>query len=208
MMVVASTWRACTASRASSSTWIGARDWDLRARVVSGERGGGARAPRYRMSHNLTVASYDPVRATRPCQREEAGYDTRADAPLASTLASALNSTACTLPMWPASRRVVTAVATSQTKTDLSPPEEANLALSWLLDGVSRRRRCGLGVRNSHGYGEDLVSVRLKGLDLGARVGVPEAHGAVLATTQDVLGTPFGIANDVHRAAMATKRRV
>lgn len=33
MMVVASTWRACTASRASSSTWIGARDWDLRARV-------------------------------------------------------------------------------------------------------------------------------------------------------------------------------
>lgn len=59
--------------------------------------------------------------------------------PLASTLASALNSTAWTLPMWPASRRVVTPVATSQTKTDLSPPDDANLALSWLLDSTVRR---------------------------------------------------------------------
>lgn len=50
--------------------------------------------------------------------------------------------------------------------------------------------------------------MRLEGFDLGARVGVPEAHGAVLATTQYVLGTPFGIADDVHRATVATERRV
>ena len=130
------------------------------------------------------------------------------DLPLASTLASALNSTVCTLPMWPASRRVVTAVATSQTNTDLSPPEDANLALSWLLDSTVNDSNGVSWAVDSHGYGEDFVSVRLERFDLGARVGVPEAHGAVLATTQDVLGGPFGVADDVHRTTMVAERRV
>lgn len=52
------------------------------------------------------------------------------DVPLATTLASLLNSTTCTLPKCPESRRMVVAVATSQRKTDLSPPDDANLALS------------------------------------------------------------------------------
>ena len=59
-----------------------------------------------------------------------------------------------------------------------------------------------------HGYGEDLVSMRLKGLDFGARVGVPEADGAVLATTEDVLCGAFCVADDVDGAAMAAERRV
>lgn len=50
--------------------------------------------------------------------------------------------------------------------------------------------------------------MRLERLDFGARVGVPEAHAAVLATAQDVFGGPFGVADDVHRTTMATERRV
>lgn len=59
-----------------------------------------------------------------------------------------------------------------------------------------------------HGDGEDFVAVRLKGFNLGARIRVPEAHGAVLATAQDVFGAPFGVADDVHRATMIAERRV
>jgi hypothetical protein len=50
--------------------------------------------------------------------------------PLASTVASALSSTAFTLLIWPDSLRVVTPAVTSQTKTERSPPEDANFVLS------------------------------------------------------------------------------
>lgn len=59
-----------------------------------------------------------------------------------------------------------------------------------------------------HGYGEDFVSVCLETFDLSARVGVPEAHGAVLTTAEDVLGAPFGVADDVHWPAMVSECRV
>lgn len=64
------------------------------------------------------------------------------------------------------------------------------------------------GEAYAHGYGEDFVSVRHERFDLGARVGVPEAHGTVLATAQDVFGAPFGVAGDVHWAAVAAKSRM
>ena len=72
----------------------------------------------------------------------------------------------------------------------------------------SERQRVAWERTDVHGYGEDLVSMRLKGLDFGARVGVPEADGAVLATTEDVLCGALCVADDVDGAAMAAERRV
>lgn len=82
-----------------------------------------------------------------------------------------------------------------------------------MAPGMARGRqhpecpRCDLG-RDVHGYGEDFVAVRLEGFDFGARVGVPEAHGAVLAAAEDVLGATLGVADDVHWAAMVSESRV
>lgn len=50
--------------------------------------------------------------------------------PLATTLASSLNSTVLIFPICPAILRMVAPVDTSHRKTDLSPPDEANLLLS------------------------------------------------------------------------------
>ena len=64
------------------------------------------------------------------------------------------------------------------------------------------------GERDVHGDGEDLVPVGLETFDFGAQVGVPEAHGAVLAAAEDVFGAAFSVAGDVHWAAVVAERRV
>ena len=53
--------------------------------------------------------------------------------PLARTVASLLNSTTCILLICAAIRLVVVPLATSHRKTERSPPDDANLALSWEL---------------------------------------------------------------------------
>src|SRR6266404_65343 len=55
------------------------------------------------------------------------------DLPLATTVASALNSTTLILVKWADILRSVFPVVTSQRKTDRSPPEETNLVLSCAL---------------------------------------------------------------------------
>jgi hypothetical protein len=69
--------------------------------------------------------------------------------------------------MWPANLRVVVPVATSHRNTDLSPPADANFALSWALcrgqggAGYSRQE-------NEHSDAKDFVAVSIKHFDFGA----------------------------------------
>jgi hypothetical protein len=58
------------------------------------------------------------------------------DLPLATTEASALNSTTLIFVRWADILRIVFPVVTSQRKTDRSPPEETNLVLSCALENA------------------------------------------------------------------------
>jgi hypothetical protein len=58
--------------------------------------------------------------------------------PLATTEASALNSTTLIFARWADILRIVFPVVTSQRKTDRSPPEETNLVLSCALERENR----------------------------------------------------------------------
>lgn len=87
----------------------------------------------YRRSHSLTVESYDPDHIVSSCVGEGNGDCQDDNVPLARTLASALKSTAYTLPICPDIRRIVVPVMTSHKNTARSPPALANLALSCAL---------------------------------------------------------------------------
>jgi len=60
--------------------------------------------------------------------------------PLATTEASVLNSTTFIFARWADILRIVFPVLTSQRKTDRSPPDETNLALSCALEEEEKKR--------------------------------------------------------------------
>ena len=78
-------------------------------------------------------------------RREGWGTGDGEDAPLISTLASALKATTLIFAICPGILRIVFPVVTSQRKTDLSPPDDANRALSCALTVDVVRRVLWLG---------------------------------------------------------------
>jgi hypothetical protein len=133
------------------------------------------------------------------------------DLPLATTEASALNSTTLIFARWADILRIVFPVVTSQRKTDRSPPEETNLVLSCALEKHKRnkmngRKRDARGGgdqnrdENLHRDRENLVTVGRIGLDHCAQVGVPETDKPVLTTREDIFRASFGIPCDMHGA--------
>lgn len=128
--------------------------------------------------------------------------------PLATTLASSLNSTTCILPIWPESLRVVVAVATSHRNTDLSPPDDANLALSLELgctEVFDLEREWYEIDKSIHSDGEDFIAVCSKSFDFSAETGIPKADSSVLAASQDVFCRALWIAGDIDRSFMAAE---
>lgn len=128
---------ACTASRASSNVCMGARVCDL---FVPND-----------VRHLVGVAEdrYYSLQVPQPHGRIVRAFrylsilglpsmlETKTNSPLASTLASSLNSTAKIFPICPGILRIVCPVITSHRKTCLSPPEDAKRLLSCALSAYT-----------------------------------------------------------------------
>jgi hypothetical protein len=92
----------------------------------------------HRRSHSLTVESYEP-NAIAVSIGVTIGKNIEETLPLATTEASLLNSTTLIFAKCADILRMVFPVFTSQRKTDRSPPDETNLALSCALKEDEQR---------------------------------------------------------------------